>query len=104
MNPVGIGLASITGLLAVYLYINQSAHVSEKSDETAAEMRCQKAEFDADFAEKWNDSKEKLLKLKARSEAECKKFDKTREANETVGVERAKNNQELQDSIGKMMK
>ena len=104
MNPVGIGIASITGLLAVYLYINQSSHVSEKNEEMAAEMRCQKAEFDVDFAEKWNDRKEKLLKLKVRSEAECKKFEGKREVNETVGVERSKNAQELQDSIGKMMK
>lgn len=104
MNPVGIGFAAVTGLLAAYLYINQSSHVSERSAEAAAEMRCQKAEFDADFAEKWNDSKEKISKLKARSEIECNKFEKKRDANETVGVERSKNTKELQDSIGKMMK
>lgn len=104
MNAVGIGLASITGLLAVFLYINQSAHVSEKNAEAAAEMRCQNAQFDADFAEKWNDSKDKLSKLKKLSEAECKKFENIRKLDEVVSGERIESTKELQDSIGKMMK
>lgn len=104
MNSVGVGIASILGLLAVYLYLNQSEHVSERQDEMQAEMRCQKAEFDASFAAKWNDPPEKIAKLNARSEAECKQFEAKRGANAVVRVERAKDTQALQDSIVNLMK
>jgi hypothetical protein len=104
MNPGGVALASFVGLLAVYLYLNQSSHVTEHQDEAQAEMRCQKAEFDANFAAKWSDPPEKIVKLNARAEAECKQFEAKRGANEVVRVERAKDTKALQDTIGNMMK
>lgn len=104
MNPVGVGFASVIGLLVVYLYLNQSAHVSDRQDEAQADMRCQKAEFDAGFAAKWNDPPDKIAKLDARAETACQQFDAKKGANAVVRIDRAKDIKALQDTIVNIMK
>lgn len=104
MNPLSVGLVSIVGLLAVYLYVNQSSSVSDKQSESQAELRCRSAKFDADFARKWNDKPERIKQLEESEEKECGAFQASRETSSTEGVERSKDMKDLQNTIGNMMK
>lgn len=104
MNVVGIGLASATGLLAVYLWLGQNERVTTKQDEASAEMRCQRAEFDRDMAGKWNESPERLAKLGQRVETECGRFEAKRTESEITRVVRDADAKEMKDAIGSLMK
>ncbi|MBC3864318.1 hypothetical protein H8K32_19640 [Undibacterium jejuense] len=104
MNPVGVGIASVLGLLAVYLYLNQSEHVTNAQLEAQADMRCQQAQFDRSFAEKWNENSDKLKKLEGKEEDECKRFEARRKQSEVVQVQKQADDKELKETIGNIMK
>lgn len=46
---VALALASITGLLAVFLWLNQTSTVNAAADLQRVEQRCQQARFDQQF-------------------------------------------------------
>ncbi len=104
MNVVGVGLASVTGLLAVWLWLGQSERVQTKSDETAAELRCERARFDADMARRWGDGPEQFKKLDTRAQGECDRYEGKRSDNEAAKTAREGDNADLKNTIGSLMK
>ena len=46
---IALALASITGLLAVWLWLSQSQVVNSTADLARAEQRCEQARFDQRF-------------------------------------------------------
>lgn len=104
MNIFGIGAASILGLLAVYLWLGQDERVTSKQDESAAEMRCERADFSLDMAAKWNEPAEHLAKLRQKAEAECKTFEVKRSESSITNAASAEENKQMKDSIGTLMK
>lgn len=46
---IALALASVTGLLAVWLWLGQSTTVNSVADLARAEQRCEQARFDAKF-------------------------------------------------------
>ncbi|MFZ6727674.1 hypothetical protein ACO0K2_19495 [Undibacterium sp. MH2W] len=104
MSPTGVGIASVIGVLAIYLYMNQSEHVTNAQIEAQADMRCQQAQFDRSFAEKWNESPDKLKKLGEREEGECKRFEASRKQSEVAHVQKQADDKELKEAINSIMK
>ncbi len=104
MNVVGVGLASVTGLLAVWLWLGQSERVQTKTDETAAELRCERARFDSDMARRWGDSPEQVKKVDDRAGSECDRFEVKRGENETAKTAREGESADLKNTIGSLMK
>lgn len=104
MNVVGVGLAGVTGLLAVWLWLGQSERVQTKSDESAAELRCERARFDADMAKRWGDGSEQIQKAEQRAENECGRFETKRGETEAAKTPRDADNADLKNTIGSLMK
>jgi len=104
MNIAGVGLASVTGLLAVWLWLGQSERVQTKADEQTAEMRCERARFDADMARRWNDSADQVKQVDQRAKSECDRFEAKRNETDQAKTTREGDTADLKDTIGSLMK
>jgi hypothetical protein len=104
MNAAGVGFASVIGLLAVFLYINQTANVSDKQNEVQSEIRCRTAKFDADFARRWKDNPEIIKRLEGKEGVECNASQVSKENSSINEEKRAHELKDVQDTIGNMMK
>ena len=103
MNPVGVIGVSIVGLLAVWLYLNHSDQVQLQQTQQQAEMRCQQARFDVDFAKKWGDGDRKT-ELKDREKKACGESQAAQANTQTQGAPIKADQAELKATIGNMMK
>lgn len=104
MNIAGVGLASVTGLLAVWLWLGQSERVQTKADEATAELRCERARFDSDMARRWGDSADQVKKVDQREQSECDRFENKRTETETAKTAREGDSADLKNTIGSLMK
>ena len=104
MNATQVGLASVLGLLAIYLYLDHESRSSQAQTEATAERRCAQAAQDADFARRFGDPPAVVASRAAAAGKECATYAQTRTVSASQVDQSQQGRKDLQDTIGNMMK
>ncbi len=96
---IALALASVTGLLAVWLWLGQATTVNTTADLQRAEQRCQQARFDARFDSTLAASNPQAASDAQRVATDCSDADRMRAAQAAAAASQAKQMQQLQQSL-----
>ena len=92
-------LASITGLLAVWLWLGQASTVNSTADLARAEQRCEQARFGARFDSTLAASNPQAQADAQRVTKDCDEAEKLRAAQAAAAASQAAQLQRLQQSL-----
>jgi hypothetical protein len=104
VNGTQIGIASVLGLLAVYLYLDHESRTSQEIAQATDERRCSQARQDADFARRFGDPPALVASRAVVAERECGAIASTRAQAASQAQTSQQGRKDLQDTIGNMMK
>lgn len=99
-NPAGIAVLSITGLLAVLLYMSHDETQTADIKSRQAEQRCEAARFDFKDvrADRLSEQKE-VADAAARVTKECATFEDSRVEQAAADKKKLESNEKLQESL-----
>lgn len=101
---IALALASITGLLAVWLWLSQSTTVNTVADLQRAEQRCEQARFDARFDSTLTASNPQAASDAARVARICGEAHQARVQQRAAAASQAEQMQSLQKSLTDSLK
>lgn len=101
---IALALASITGLLAVFLWLGQTQTVNSTADLARAEQRCQQARFDARFDATLAASNPQAQADAARVQRDCADAERLRAAQAAAAASQAEQMRQLQRSLSDSFK
>lgn len=96
---LALALASITGLLAVWLWLGQASTVNTTADLARAEQRCEQARFDSRFDSTLAASNPQAASDALRVTKDCAEAEKLRSAQAAAAASQASQMQRLQQSL-----
>ncbi|MGE0106627.1 MAG: hypothetical protein AB7S53_06615 [Thiomonas sp.] len=96
---IALALASITGLLAVWLWLGQASTVNSTADLERAEQRCEQARFDQRFDSTLAASNPQAAADAARVARDCSAADRLRQAQAAQAASQAEQMRSLQKSL-----
>ena len=96
---IALALASITGLLAVWLWLGQASTVNTTSDLARAEQRCEQARFDARFDSTLSPANPQAASDAQRVARDCGDAERLRAAQAAAAASQAEQMQNLQHSL-----
>jgi hypothetical protein len=96
---IALALASITGLLAVWLWLSQSQVVNSTADLARAEQRCEQARFDQRFDATLAASDPQTAADAQRVARDCADADRLRKAQAAAAASQAAQMQSLSKSL-----
>ena len=101
---IALVLASITGLLAVWLWLGQSSQVNTVADVQRAEQRCEQARFDQRFDSTLASSNPQSQSDAARVQHDCAEAQQLRAAQRAAAASQAAQMRALQQSLSNSFK
>lgn len=96
---IALALASITGLLAVWLWLGQTQTVNSTADLQRAEQRCEQARFDQRFDATLSASNPQASGDAQRVAHDCAEAEHLRRAQAAAAASQAAQMQQLQHSL-----
>ena len=96
---IALALASITGLLAVWLWLGQASTVNTTADLARAAQRCEQARFDARFDATLAASNPQAAADAVRVAHDCSEAERLRAAQAAAAASQAKQMRSLQQSL-----
>jgi len=96
---IALVLASITGLLAVFLWLGQTSQVNSVADVQRAEQRCQQARFDLRFDSTLSASNPQSQSDAERVQHDCAEAKRLRAAQRAAAASEAAQMKQLQQSL-----
>ena len=101
---IALALASITGLLAVWLWLGQASTVNQTADLARAEQRCQQARFDQHFDATLTPSNPQSQADAARVQHDCADAERLRTAQAAAAASQSEQMRQLQRSLSDSFK
>ena len=101
---IALALASVTGLLAVWLWLGQASTVNTTADLARAEQRCEQARFDARFDATLAASNPQAQADAARVQRDCADAERLRRTQAAAAASQAKQMRQLQRSLSDSFK
>jgi len=101
---IALVLASITGLLAVWLWLGQTSQVNTTADVQRAEQRCEQARFDQRFDSTLASSNPQSQSDAARVQRDCSEAERLRAEQRAAAASQAAQMQQLQQSLSNSFK
>lgn len=96
---IALALASLTGLLAVWLWLGQASTVNQTADLQRAEQRCAQARFDQRFDSTLSPANPQAADDGQRVTQDCADAQRLRAAQAAAVASQAKQMQNLQQSL-----
>jgi len=96
---IALVLASITGLLAVWLWLSQTSQVNTVADVARAEQRCERARFDQRFDSTLSASNPQSQSDAQRVARICGEAEQARAAQRAAAASQAAQMKQLQQSL-----
>ena len=96
---LALALASVTGLLAVWLWLGQASTVNTTADLERAEQRCEQARFDRRFDAALSPTNPQAASDAARVARACADADRLRKAQAAAAASQAAQMQALRRSL-----
>ena len=104
MNGTQVGIASVFGLLAIYLYLDHESRTTQEISQATTERRCTQARQDADFSRRFGDPPAIVASRATVAETECGAIAASRAQAASQAEQSQQGRKDLQDTIGNMMK
>ena len=101
---IALALASITGLLAVWLWLGQAGTVNSTADLQRAEQRCEQARFDQRFDATLSPTNPQAASDAQRVTRDCADAEKLRQAQAAAAASQAEQMRQLQRSLSDSFK
>lgn len=101
---IALALASITGLLAVWLWLGQASTVNTTADLQRAEQRCRQARFDQRFDGALSPTNPQAASDAQRVAHDCADAERLRAAQVAAAASQAEQMRQLQESLSNSFK